>query len=316
MDAKITKQRLGNLLSYDWLKILVTIAAAVVAIVVLFTMIGARPSAEQKFIVHTFGGLNTGGDLLPFNDKLETMFSYDILEANEEDFPDSSDGQMLFQTRRSVLEGTVMIVADYTASEEEGAVTPFAHLISDFALEYPGSTEEHCGLFYYIDEYLASCEAYFARFFGENWETNDVPDAAKVREYFLSRNGKDRRFRSAAKKEEGVRLETERLQKLREDYLFVRDNGFGAGKLSVVEYRSSYTSVDPATGEEREYGYTHAVGIGLGKLSTLTKLYSYQKDGRAAVDDLVLLIYNNREHSEDNKYEVLTLLRYFLETYA
>ena len=30
MDARVTKQRLGNMLSYDWLKILCAIAAAVV----------------------------------------------------------------------------------------------------------------------------------------------------------------------------------------------------------------------------------------------------------------------------------------------
>ena len=33
MDARITKQRLGNLLSYDWLKMLIAIAIAVCVIV-------------------------------------------------------------------------------------------------------------------------------------------------------------------------------------------------------------------------------------------------------------------------------------------
>lgn len=40
MDAKITKQRLGLLLSYDWIKIIGICAAAVLVWALLFTTMG------------------------------------------------------------------------------------------------------------------------------------------------------------------------------------------------------------------------------------------------------------------------------------
>ncbi len=38
MDARITKQRLSNMLSYDWLKILAAIAAAALALALFYAV--------------------------------------------------------------------------------------------------------------------------------------------------------------------------------------------------------------------------------------------------------------------------------------
>ena len=52
MDARITKQRLGNLLSYDWLKMLIAIVIAVFLIILLFTMTATRVTNAQTFAVY------------------------------------------------------------------------------------------------------------------------------------------------------------------------------------------------------------------------------------------------------------------------
>lgn len=49
MDARITKQRLANMLSYDWLKIIGAIALAAVVFCVFFMMIATRATAGQTF---------------------------------------------------------------------------------------------------------------------------------------------------------------------------------------------------------------------------------------------------------------------------
>ena len=61
MDARITKQRLANLISYDWLKILVTIAAFVLVLVVLFTTTATRPAKEQQIAIYAHTDLQPDG---------------------------------------------------------------------------------------------------------------------------------------------------------------------------------------------------------------------------------------------------------------
>ena len=48
MDAKITKQRLGLLLSYDWIKIIGICAAAVLVWALLFTTMATRATTSKR----------------------------------------------------------------------------------------------------------------------------------------------------------------------------------------------------------------------------------------------------------------------------
>ena len=59
MDARITKQRLSNLISYDWLKMLVTILVFVLVLVLLFTMTATRPRKDQEFAIYAHTDLQT-----------------------------------------------------------------------------------------------------------------------------------------------------------------------------------------------------------------------------------------------------------------
>ena len=54
MDAKITKSRLANLLSYDWLKIIAAILAVVFLLIVFFTTIKTRAREEQIYTVYAY----------------------------------------------------------------------------------------------------------------------------------------------------------------------------------------------------------------------------------------------------------------------
>ena len=57
MDAKITKERLGLLLSYDWIKIACICIAAVAAWLLLFTSTATRPPHARAGVraVHLSG---------------------------------------------------------------------------------------------------------------------------------------------------------------------------------------------------------------------------------------------------------------------
>lgn len=297
------------MLSYDWLKILAVVTVAIFALTVLFTMVSTRPRAGQEYTVHFYGGLTMGEDHYRFGNDLDDIFSYDVLETGTESFNSSAESRQAFVLRRSVNEGTAVFAANYTA-EEEGS-TPFQELCAGGLLNR-GLATEQMGMFLDLEEFFSSAERYLARFFGEEWQTGE-PDGDAVRTYFLERNGKDKRFRTAAQKETGVQLEAERLTTIRDDYLFVCD-AFESGKLATVTYQS-YTI--PTENEEAEPLASYTVGIGLGKLTNIGKVCSYaEASGAASTQELVLLFYDNGTDSEHLQYENFTFLRYLLEKYA
>lgn len=315
MDAHITKERLGNFLSYDWLKILGTILAAVAVVALLFTMISTRPTEAQQYYVYSYGGLQPAVDATTLGNRLEGKFSYDILDVGAENFENSAMGTAAFTARRGVLEGSAVFVADYAAEGEE--TTPFSTLASS-GIAHPGEPREELGMFLDARVFLTDCESYLARFFGEDWRDAPALNEAEVRACFLARNGNDKRFKTDVQKEAGVKEEQARLEALRENYLYVLSHGFENGidgennLLSFATYKTD--GYDTAEGHvDREY----TVGYSLGKLSRLNQLYFYyDAEKQQATEKINLLLFNNGVSLTDLKYESMTLLRYLIENYA
>ena len=87
MDAKITKERLGNFLSYDWLKILIAVVAVVFALCVFFTSVQTRPRADQEYELYGYTGLVKGSGASGLESRLlGGGLSYDILTFTFETF--------------------------------------------------------------------------------------------------------------------------------------------------------------------------------------------------------------------------------------
>ena len=124
MDARITKQRLSNLISYDWIKIVVTIVVACLVLALLFAFTAARPRRAQEFYVYAYTDVSTGSDFSSLKEELEDgVFSYDILSVGTEGF-DGSMGSTTYTLRRSVGSGNVLFVTDNRVYEtdEEGQI--------------------------------------------------------------------------------------------------------------------------------------------------------------------------------------------------
>lgn len=308
MDAAITKQRLSVLLSYDWLKMLGVIGAAIAAILVLFTMVATQPTIAQKYEIYSYGGLVPDVDNNRLEQEMQGRFSYDILEISVQNFSADAMGGSAFTARRGVLEGSALFVADYTESGD--GYTPLEE-VCRMGLINRGNASESVGLFYDIDAFCSDCEAYLARFFGADWAVSPAADEAEIRACFLARNGSDKRFKTDAQKETGVSLERARLEALRENYLVVK-SAIDDGTLPRAYFSSD--GYDTAHGHVDR---TYCVGLNLANLTGVTKLLYYvDADGRKTAEDLDLLFFNNGESVADLKYESFAFVRYLLEKYA
>ena len=71
MDAKITKSRLGLLLSYDWIKIIGICVAAVLVWTLLFTTLATRATSGQIFEIYAYAGVRANFNQLGTLDGLQ-----------------------------------------------------------------------------------------------------------------------------------------------------------------------------------------------------------------------------------------------------
>lgn len=305
MDARITKTRLSNLLSYDWIKILVAIAAAVIAICVFFTTVKTRPRGNQVFAVYAYREISGGEDSEFLADRLmkESVFSYDVLDTQFEAFGTGQYSDAAFSARRSAVQGQVMFVSSNLTSEEEGAPTVLENFTGGDRADYSLD----------LDRYFLDCENYLIRFFGADWEHGTLIEAEAER-CFLARNGKDKRYRSAGKREQGIADEKARLTKLRDDYLFVRAC-LADGVLSLANVKD-------------EEGRETPRAFALGALKDLRDLvfYTEVKDGKnipSAENICMILFVNDNDAGKpalqvenDLRYEPLSFLRYLVEKYG
>ena len=314
LDARITKQRLSNLISYDWIKIVVTIVVACLVLALLFAFTAARPRRAQEFYVYAYTDVSTGSDFSSLKEELEDgVFSYDILSVGTEGF-DGSMGSTTYTLRRSVGSGNVLFVTDNRVYEtdEEGQIVldeegePVVETESTLYTMASGSVvskdSSTAGVVYDTKYYLDACERYLAQFFGDDWRTSDVLDGDRTPEESFARNKKDNRFRSDEAYAQGVELEKARLRKLREDLLAV--------EAAFEERLLSHTCYENALGEEE------SLGIDVGGLSGLHDLVYYMDGEERAADDIrLVLLFNGALAQDDLRFESISFLRYLVENY-
>ena len=184
MDAKITKSRLANLLSYDWLKIIAAILAVVFLLIVFFTTIKTRARDEQIYTVYAYSTTDSVSDGDPDMKLLNGddggtfaenaldggAFSYDILNVEYENLGSDSYSDTIFNARRMAGQGTVLFVSDYISPEKDPEET---EPVSSLDLLFLDATDTFA-----LDtkQYLADCEAYLVRFFGEDWRSGALDE--------------------------------------------------------------------------------------------------------------------------------------------
>ncbi len=321
------------MLSYDWLKILAVIALAVLGIYLLFTMVTPTPALDQTFKVFSYYEIKQGTKFSSLGYSLaeKEVFSYDVIKVGQEALS-SSDSQV-YTARRAAGEGTVMFVSDVWTYEyetnpdgttktddennpiikkDEQGKDVVAEQSSLYTLGANSVVYQEgiYGDFYDTKYFMRLCEEYLAKFYDDFTQEAQTPKEEVVREVFLARNGKDNRYRSKAKKEEGIVDEGKRIEKLQEDYLYVTE-AFASGKLSHTSY-----TITPEEGEP----YVVNLGIKMNELRGINQLASYKsnKEGETYVtDELNLMIFNNGIiRNGDLRFETISFLRYLVENYA
>ncbi len=301
MDAKITKERLGNFLAYDWIKMLGLAAIAVFVIILLFTTLTTRVTTGQRFSAYGYTNVSAGNDLNQMNDEFaRKVFSYEILSAEGESFSTAGDyAGAIYSARRATGDGDVMFMAN--VFDDKGN-SELQDLMRNNGLDVIAP-----------QKFLTDVENYLKPFFTD-WESGEL-DVKKAEQAFRNRNTGDKRFKTDAQIKIGIASEEARLRMLREDLLYVREcmqNGL-----------FSETIVHKAGETEGTLGDPISCGFNLNsqKLSSITNLFYHvveREDGKTVKtnENLCLIIFDNYGRDGEHKYDIISYLRYLGKTYA
>jgi len=296
MDAKITKSRLSNLLSYDWLKIIITIVVAVFVGVVVFSSVGTRPTTAQEIYLLYYKDLYLCDD---YSDKLEEtsgdIFSYEVLYSTcFEMSSDSTYGDIALSARFAAGQRNILFSSDKMSEEDE---KPYIEaVVSSFS----GITEN-------VEEYIAAAEEYANSFYGGDYLNGEL-DEEYLSAQFRSRNAGDKRYKTEEQILSGIEDEKDRIGLLRSSVITINDaleNG------TIEKY---YMTL-----EEGGEAVPYALKIGTKKMSGLAELVYYNdaESGAKTSDGICAVFFKPLDSScEYMRFEGLNYISYLINTYA
>lgn len=222
MDAKITKERISRLLSYDWLKIVGIIVTVIVLWTLVFNLTATRARPSQKFKVFNYHVNEM------FSEEFETSysnffrnngFSYEVIEADKEDLSGYGEANALslLDGRLSINDGDAVFVPNtaykvnsLSYEDENGEkVYRFTHL-EYYVWRYLQYTTD-------LDVYFSELETYLNKFYDGDYLTNALNEEKVATEFRArAKANKDKRYRKEEKILAGIEGDKVRIQKYRD----------------------------------------------------------------------------------------------------
>lgn len=315
------------MLSYDWVKIILTVAGIILIWSFLFSATSTKITNTQLFTVHSYKGNNlldsNFKNSLNKGFKEEKIFSYEVIETDYYDY--SSTGNETYQlltTRLSVGEGDVIFLApsiSQVLTDEDKTEISFAQefVSAYYYMLYNFDKDENGN---YTDKsFFGEMENYLELFFGENWETGDL-DETTVEKAFKARIKKnnDKRFKTKAQIQQGITWEKERLLKYRnallETYQYMED-----GYIKTEEY----AVMDAITEEEAKHYYTLNICPDENKATKLKDIISYSeeytddeglKQDKTKAENMQVAFFNISSIEKGYRYESLLYINYIVRS--
>ncbi|MBR1676730.1 MAG: hypothetical protein IJ706_05400 [Clostridia bacterium] len=331
MDIKITKARLLNVVNYDWVKMILAALAIIAAWSLIFTTTATRITDGQAFYLTLFEDVYMVSDS---NNKLlakaysDGDLSFDVLETHTERIQQAGNYSafyMLTQIRMTTKEADVLIIGG--GNEERDLENKNLSSVQSLA---------SMGKLYNFEEFLDSARAYCvnSKFIVEN-EDGYTVNAEEIRKYFVqdrivSARNYRKTYISDEKIEEGVKGEIARIEKIYTSYLGVKraiEKAKEEGNDILWYTVPTYFEDDKVVEKEKA-----AYGIDLGKLynsylsadedkkeqlsDLKTVWYTFDEEGQATMDGLVMAAVDFSDTQHDLQYEDLSFIYNIIRNYS
>ncbi len=318
MNNKISKRRLSDFLSYEWVVMIVVIMVAIFSWELIFSFVSVRLNSGQVFEYYYDSNVSSYNDeALRAMLKKEQTFSFDVLDVYSTD----NTAEAMVLSSRSATHELKAIFSDLYTSSKKGEYQSYsANKIIDV---YPTYTYEYQegkgGIVYAAKEYLSKFLT----------DTNGNPlnyaelNEQKIKDNFHSRLSKDNRYRAGEISEQD---ECDRIKKLCKETEFMLktlkyDESLSAENSLFYRYTKyqdalntgSLTQTPGAENEvECRYGLNVSRLIG-GEKDTAQyfRLVDSNKKG-----DIVLLMFDYGIYHEDMQFETISFVNTIIRGFA
>ena len=338
MDNKITKSRLSNYLSYEWIFVILISLASLLVWELIYTVSAVRLTAGQQFKYYYDQNIAQATDsafydLFRYGEE-DGTFSYDVLSLTSEGL--QADYNVL-SIRLSVQEGDAIITDTVKSEPEEegGYATSRANSIID-GVDRVSS--------YSADGLLEDAKTYLGQFLKDGLSADgdlmldyNNLDGEKIKSHFLTRMAGDNRFRTQEEKDDGVVLEQGRIKKLCEEVWFFqkvleyddeisKDNTENSLFYRYTRYEQSLNTVTDAETAEtyktlydqeikkaRDAGFADGrmrYGLKADKLTGGAHQPSeyFKVNGESDAKNVVIIIFDFYEYQPDLQFESISFL--------
>ncbi len=326
MDAKITKKRLSQMLSYDWLKIVLVAAAVILVWTLAFTTTATRIKPSQSFGIFNYCGSTVTLKYSDYPDLTKNVFSYEVIERTSQDVTTGGEEYALqiMEARLTTDEVDVLFAADveggylqYTLDGETKQTT----FLEDFLYRFYGYVYRLDG----ENGYLAQMKNYLDAYYGGNYLDADALDTAKIESDFRARiaKNKDKRYKKEAQIKEGVQGEIDRIQKYRQaliDFNNYLDLGYVSLTEKTLHFSDNNGNPMPITGcfsvnvcpnekmaevKKDVYYRVNVTDEETGATSTKT-----------TAENMNIVIINDAETESGFEFERLAFINYLVQTHC
>lgn len=336
MDAKITKKRLGIMLSYDWIKIIAICAAVVVVWSLIFTMTATKATIGQQFGVYGYPGVSIDsshlGDLsdMRSDDVREGGgLSYDVLDYSVNTYGSRSDAGTVLSAHIPAGSADIMFTNSVDTIDNKGDEDPSNDTVTQVSgyRTFVQTYRAHCAWLgdpdtpvlghKYNTNYFLDCENYLKRFF--SFESGDYEglknaelDRAAAESNFRSRMKKDKRYKNEGQIQEGLQDEYKRLLSLRDAYADVQ-SWLQDGTLSLA---SVNVEVQAEDGSEETTTEKWTYAFDLSNVPNITYVLRNSEQEGSAEGLCMSIINTGSSGEEDRRYEPFTFLAYIVDLCA
>lgn len=333
MDNKITKTRLSNLLAYEWIIIIICIAALIGGWELVYTMTKASLTFGQTYYIYYDENMySSNASLLTDNLNNDGVFSYEVQKFVSESYVDGTSSGMDVLSLRIITKEVDMIVTNSVdkSTEQEQAEIRAKSMIDNGSYAVKS-----------IDFMYENAKNYLAVLLkdGET-DYHDLKnfDKVKIEERFNKRNKKDNRLRHNLI---SVEDEYKRIEKLVKDIttlekIFEYNDGLSADNKLFYSYKRYEQSCNfyPDNSEYAEklskeqtenYGINvSALTVSDGKSAKYNSADFFKYNGLSDSTDTVILFTNyiplsydfNLSTEYDLEFEKISFITSLVENFS
>ena len=326
MDAKITKKRLSQMLSYDWMKIVLVAAAVILVWTLVFTTTATRIIPSQSFGIFNYCGTTVTTRFSDYPTSTKDIFSYEVIEKSSQDVTTGGEEYALqiMEARLTTDEADVLFAADieggylqYTVDGETKNTTyleDFLYRFYRYAYRLDGE-----------NGFLAQMKTYLDGYYGGDYHNAEALNEEKIEADFRARikKNKDKRYKKESQIQEGLTGEIDRIQKYRQaliDFHTYLDLGY----ISLTEKTLYFSDNDgnpmPITG-------CFSVNICPNEKMADVKKDVYYRETvvdeetgaettKTAATNMNIVIINDVETESGFEFERLAFINYLVQTYC